>query len=85
MEERILVLGAGIAGLSAALEISKKKPVTIIEARDRVGGRIKTIRGHNCAALDLGAEFVTGNRQFYGGLFGKRGQKQQASQINTGF
>jgi monoamine oxidase len=60
MEERILILGAGIAGLSAALEISKKKPVTIIEARDRVGGRIKTIRGHNCAALDLGAEFVHG-------------------------
>lgn len=40
----ILIIGAGITGLSAAVDlIEKGYAVTIIEARDRIGGRIHSI------------------------------------------
>lgn len=42
----VVVLGAGIAGLVAAYElIQAGYRVTVLEARDRVGGRVWTIRG----------------------------------------
>ena len=42
----VVVLGAGIAGLVAAYELQRSGyKVTVIEARDRVGGRAWTIRG----------------------------------------
>jgi monoamine oxidase len=42
----IVILGAGIAGLVAAYELRRAGwDVTVLEARDRVGGRVWTIRG----------------------------------------
>jgi monoamine oxidase len=42
----VVVLGAGIAGLVAAYELSQAGyRVTVLEARDRVGGRVWTVRG----------------------------------------
>jgi monoamine oxidase len=42
---KIVILGAGIAGLTAGYELRKAGyDVTILEARDRVGGRNWTIR-----------------------------------------
>ncbi|HLM74635.1 MAG TPA: FAD-dependent oxidoreductase, partial [Polyangiaceae bacterium] len=41
-EERadVVVIGAGLAGLTAAREIARKgRSVLVLEARDRVGGR----------------------------------------------
>ncbi len=44
--KRVIVLGAGLAGLSAAYEIDKAgHKVTVLEARTRPGGRVFTIRG----------------------------------------
>ena len=42
---RVLIVGAGIAGLSAASTLIQGglSDVTIYEARDRIGGRIQTI------------------------------------------
>jgi monoamine oxidase len=41
----VLVAGAGLAGLTAARELTKKgAAVTVIDARDRVGGRVLTFR-----------------------------------------
>jgi monoamine oxidase len=41
----VLVLGAGLAGLAAARELTRRGlDVRVIEARDRVGGRVWTIR-----------------------------------------
>ena len=43
---RVVILGAGIAGLVSAYELRRAGwDVTVIEARDRVGGRSWTLRG----------------------------------------
>ncbi|MFL6778933.1 MAG: flavin monoamine oxidase family protein [Sphingomicrobium sp.] len=42
----VVILGAGIAGLVAAYELKQAGyQVTVLEARDRVGGRVWTVRG----------------------------------------
>jgi monoamine oxidase len=58
----VIVLGAGVAGLAAAAELSRAGlAVTIIEARDRIGGRVFTVRDPICdAPIELGAEFIHG-------------------------
>lgn len=56
----ILVVGAGMAGLSAARTLADAgRPVRIIEARDRIGGRVCTDRGWG-TPLDLGASWIHG-------------------------
>ncbi|MFM8424958.1 MAG: FAD-dependent oxidoreductase, partial [Chloroflexota bacterium] len=41
----VIVIGAGMAGLSAAHELTKAGwNVTVLEARSRVGGRVHTVR-----------------------------------------
>jgi monoamine oxidase len=43
---KVVVLGAGIAGLATAYELGKAGyDCTVLEARDRVGGRNRTVRG----------------------------------------
>jgi len=43
--KRVVVLGAGLAGLAAALQLQKSGyDVTVLEAQDIPGGRVKTIR-----------------------------------------
>lgn len=57
---KIIVIGAGIAGLMAARQLREFGfDVTIYEARDRIGGRIATFRKGPFIA-DLGAMVVTG-------------------------
>lgn len=57
---KIIVIGAGIAGLMAARQLREFGfDVTIYEARDRIGGRIATFRRGQYIA-DLGAMVVTG-------------------------
>jgi len=56
----ILVLGAGMAGLTAARALAGAgQRVLVLEARNRVGGRIWTERIGD-AVIELGAEFVHG-------------------------
>lgn len=56
--EKILVIGAGIAGLAAARELaSHGLQVTVVEGRGRIGGRIWTDRSHE-TPVDLGAASI---------------------------
>ena len=55
-------MGAGAAGLAAAQALTAAgRQVTMLEARDRIGGRIFTHPDSTPeAAIELGAEFVHG-------------------------
>jgi monoamine oxidase len=58
----VLIIGAGAAGLAAARDLAASGlGVTILEARDRIGGRVHTIRDESFnLPIELGAEFVHG-------------------------
>lgn len=59
---RIVVIGAGFAGLACADRlVTLGHDVTVLEARDRVGGRVwsqELIPGHPETVIERGAEFV---------------------------
>jgi len=54
----VAVVGAGLSGLSAARELARRgASVAVLEARDRVGGKMHTVSIDGCA-VDLGAHWV---------------------------
>lgn len=56
---RVAVVGAGLAGLSAADELQRGgADVVVLEARERVGGRVWSRRLENGAVVEMGAEFI---------------------------
>ncbi|HZQ18801.1 MAG TPA: NAD(P)/FAD-dependent oxidoreductase [Terriglobales bacterium] len=62
MSADVLIIGAGVAGLRAAIDLARAgMRVEIIEARDRIGGRILTVHDRESNhPIELGAEFVHG-------------------------
>jgi monoamine oxidase len=58
----VLIVGAGVAGLAAAGQLaSARRHVLLLEARDRIGGRIFTLHPDEAGfPIELGAEFVHG-------------------------
>lgn len=57
-----LVIGAGMAGLAAADSLHKAgETVTVLEARNRIGGRVHTDRSFSDIPVELGAEFIHGD------------------------
>jgi monoamine oxidase len=56
-----IVIGAGLSGLAAAYELTKARwRVTVLEARERTGGRVLTFRFPNAPHLycELGGEWI---------------------------
>lgn len=58
----VIVVGGGIAAIAAASKLGQSgRSVLLLEARNRLGGRILTKRDPNTgAAIELGAEFIHG-------------------------
>src|SRR4051794_16495636 len=61
-DSEIIIVGAGMSGIAAACELARAGvPVRILEARERIGGRVLTVRDEACnAPVELGAEFIHG-------------------------
>src|SRR5947207_8583883 len=61
-QDSILIIGAGAAGLAAARDLARAgRQVIVLEARERIGGRVFTHRDHvSPVPIEMGAEFVHG-------------------------
>ena len=58
----VAVLGAGMAGLTAARRLSRAGlDVVVVEARDRVGGRMHTLKDPTAHGVEVGAQMVHGS------------------------
>ncbi len=67
-KEKLLIIGAGISGLYTAYLLQEHYDIRIVEARERVGGRILTVQGH-----DLGPSWVWGHQKHILGLISSLG------------
>ena len=58
----VVVIGAGTAGLAAARRLVELgADVVVLEARERIGGRVLTLHDPNTPVpIELGAEFIHG-------------------------
>jgi len=62
---RVVVIGAGMAGLTAALRLTHADhQVTVLEARDRVGGRVHSVTLSNGEVAELGGEWLTSDQRW---------------------
>src|SRR2546428_6502092 len=77
-----IVIGAGAAGLAAARSLAGRSVrVLLLEARDRVGGRVwSRPAGRNVTPAELGAEFIHGRGELTRQLLRDAG----AAAIDTG-
>jgi len=54
-----VIIGAGFSGLVAARDLSRKgHDILLLEARDRVGGRVETQNLDNGSYVDLGGQWI---------------------------
>lgn len=80
---RVIVVGAGLAGLSAARDLAATgAEVTVLEARDRIGGRIWTSRHWRDLPIDMGASWIHGVR---GNPLTKLADRAGAARVPTSY
>ncbi|MEL7026732.1 MAG: FAD-dependent oxidoreductase, partial [Pseudomonadota bacterium] len=69
---RVIVIGAGAAGLTAAFHLQRAGVnVEILEASNRIGGRIRRLSGFADVPLDLGAEWIHDDPTILGQIVGE--------------
>lgn len=60
----IIIVGAGISGLTLASLLAGKHDILILEGADRIGGRIHTIKQESFEqSIEAGAEFIHGHQK----------------------
>lgn len=63
MAPHVLVIGAGMAGLGAAVRLAEGGArITVVEARDRIGGRTHTSLLWPDLPVDMGASWIHGTK-----------------------
>jgi predicted NAD/FAD-dependent oxidoreductase len=66
---RVIVIGAGVAGLTAANELQRHShQVVVFDKARRVGGRLSTVSVGEGSLADAGAQFFTVRTDEFGGL-----------------
>jgi monoamine oxidase len=74
MDADVVVIGAGVAGLTAARQLERAgRTAIVLEARDRVGGRTYTVDLPNSVAVDLGGQWVGPTQDRVMALIGELG------------
>ena len=64
MKSEILIIGAGLTGLLLAYKLKKKGvSIRVVEARDRIGGRIHTLLSNNETPIEMGATWFNAQHQ----------------------
>ncbi|WP_298542912.1 NAD(P)/FAD-dependent oxidoreductase [uncultured Aquimarina sp.] len=60
MKSEVLIIGAGLTGLLLAYRLKKNGiTVKVIDARNRIGGRIYTLRSKNETLIEMGATWLS--------------------------
>ncbi|KEY20083.1 flavin monoamine oxidase family protein [Kaistella antarctica] len=60
----VIIIGAGLSGLLTAFRLKKQGiPFKILEARNRIGGRINTVLESNNTPVEMGATWFQNNHQ----------------------
>ena len=84
MTKKIIVVGAGIAGLTAAYTLQKDGfDVEALERNDTAGGRMRSER-HGEFVVDRGAQFVASSYRNMRALVDELGLKPQVRRLKTG-
>ena len=61
----VIIIGAGLSGLLTAYRLKKEGvPFKILEARDRIGGRIHTVYDTNQTPVEMGATWFNDQHQY---------------------
>ena len=82
MSRDVIVLGAGLAGLAAARDLALAgSDVLVLEARDRVGGRVEQATLADGRLVQLGGELTGEFQHAYLGLAGELGLNIESSYV----
>ena len=58
MQKQVIIIGAGLAGLSAAKKLKEQNiPFVLLEATERVGGKVDSVTHDNGNYFELGPQF----------------------------
>lgn len=83
---KVIIIGSGFAGLSAAYALQKRKiDVVVLEARNRIGGRVfsHTMDEKEKLVIELGAEWVGNSHERLQNLCNEFGLELQNNQFDS--
>jgi monoamine oxidase len=79
-EAELIVVGAGLAGLAAAREaVASGTSVVVVEARDRVGGRVLNHDIGGAAVIEVGGQWIGPTQDHLGALAEELGVERFAT------